>query len=126
MPALEGATSTQVVVDNLNVMYAARQIFIQIESSEKVKRALTHQIRTSGDDTYTTGDLVFYKRANSEQWHDLGTVIVQDGKQILVKHGSTYVRVHACRITHAINSDQNEIHRTNHNYRKNSGNNESK
>ena len=31
-----------------------------------------------------------------------------------------------CRITDAINSDQNEIHRTNHDYRKHSGNNESK
>ena len=36
------------------------------------------------------------------------------------------MRVHTCRITHAINSDQNEIHKTNHSYRKNSGNNESK
>ena len=69
---------------------------------------------------------MFYKRENTEQWHDPGTVIGQDGKQILVKHGSTYVRVHTCRITCAINSDQNEIHRTNHIYWKNSGNNESK
>ena len=29
-------------------------------------------------------------------------------------------------VTHAINSDQTEIHRTNHDYRKSSGNNESK
>ena len=50
----------------------------------------------------------------------------QDGQQILVKHGSTDVRAHTCRITCAVNSDQNEIHRTNHNYRKNFGNNESK
>ena len=69
---------------------------------------------------------MFYKRENTEQWHDPGTVIGQDGKQILVKHGSTYVRVHTCRITCAINSDQNEIHRTTHIYWKNSGNNESK
>ena len=67
--ALEGVTSSQVVADNLNAMHAARQSFIQNESSEKVKCALTHQIRTSGDDTYTPGDLVFYKRGNSEQWH---------------------------------------------------------
>ena len=125
MPAL-GVTSSQVITDDLNAMHAARQAFIQSESSEKVTHALTHQIRTSGDDTYTTEDLVLYKRANSEQWHGPGTVTVQDGKQILVKHGSTYVRVHTCRIKHAINSDQNEIHRTNQDYRKNSGNNESK
>ena len=66
-PALEGVTFSQVVADNLNAMHAARHAFIQNESSEKFKCALTQQIRTSGDDTYTTGDLVFYKRENSEQ-----------------------------------------------------------
>ena len=126
LPALEGVTSSQVVADNLNAMHAARQAFIQNESSEKGKHALTHQIRTSGDDTYTIGDLVFYKRANGEQWHGPGTVIGQDGKQILVKHSFTYMRVHTCKVARAINSDQNEIHRTNHDYRKNSSNNESK
>ena len=126
LPALKGVTSSQVVADNLNAMNAEGQAFIQNESSEKVKCALTHQIITSGDEKYTTGDLVFYKRANSEQWHGPGTVVGQDGKQIFVKYGSTYVRLHTCRITHAINSDQNQIHRTNHDYRKNSGNNESK
>ena len=69
---------------------------------------------------------MFYKRENGEQWHGQGTDIGLDGKQILVKHDSTYVRVHTCRITHAIISDQNEIHRANHDYKKNSGNNQRK
>ena len=83
-------------------MHAARQALIQNEYSEKFKRTLTHQIRTSGDD-YTTGDLVFYKRENSEHWHGPGTVIGQVGKQILVKDGSTYMRVLTSKITHATN-----------------------
>ena len=61
---------------------------------------------------------MFYKRENSEQWHGPGTVTGQDGKQILVKHGSNYVKVNTCRMKRAINSDQNKIHRTNHDYRK--------
>ena len=52
---------------------------------------------------------MFYKRENIEQWHHAGIIIVWDRKQILVKNGSTYVRVETCRITHVINSDQNEI-----------------
>ena len=48
-------------MNNSNAMHAARQTFIQIESSEKVKHTLTHQIRTSGDYAYTAGDLVLYK-----------------------------------------------------------------
>ena len=118
MSALEGVTFSQVVADNLNAKHAARHAFIQNESSEKFKRALTQQIRTSGDDTYTTGDLVFYKRENSEQWHGPGTVTGQDGKQILVKHGSNYLAINTRRMKRAINCDQNKIHRTNHDYRK--------
>ena len=34
--------------------------------------------------------------------------------------------VHTCRITHAINNDQNQIQRANNDYRKNSGNNENR
>ena len=44
-PALESATSNQVVADNLNAMHAARQAFIKNESSEKARQALTHQIK---------------------------------------------------------------------------------
>ena len=110
--ALESVISTQVVADNLKVVRATREAFIQNESSEKIKHA--HQIRTSEDDAYTTGDLMFCKRENSEQWHGQGTIISHNGKQILVKHGSSYVRVHTCRVAHAINSDQ----KTNRGYRK--------
>ena len=35
-----------------------------------------------------TGDSVFYKRNNSNEWKGPGTVIGQDGQQVLVKHGS--------------------------------------
>ena len=88
-------------------MYTARQAFIQSESSDRIRCILQYQTRTSGDGRYFTGDIVYYKRENNSQWHGPGTIIGQDGKQILVKHGSVYVRVHACRITHAIDNDNN-------------------
>lgn len=49
-------------MDNSNAMHAARQTFIQIESSEKVKHTLTHQIKTSGDYAYTQETWCFIKR----------------------------------------------------------------
>ena len=107
-------------------MHAARQSFIQNESNLKIEGGLTHQIRASGNDEYTTGNLVFYKRENNKQWHGPGTVRGQGGKAILVKYSSTNIRIHTCLITHAINSDQNEILRQYHNYRSNSGTNESR
>ena len=45
---------------------------------------------------YFTGDIVYYKRNNSDEWKGLRTVIRQGGQQVLVKHGEFYVRVHAC------------------------------
>ncbi|XP_057314680.1 uncharacterized protein LOC130655883 [Hydractinia symbiolongicarpus] len=98
LPALEGKTSSEIVATNLNAMNAARKTFIQSESAEKVRRALRHQTRTSGDDRFETGDKVFYKRNTSNAWKGPGSVIGQDDKQVLIKHGSSYVRVHPCRI----------------------------
>ena len=47
---------------------------------------------------YLTGDIVYYKRNNSNEWKGPGTVIGQDGQQVLVKHGGSYVRVHPCHL----------------------------
>ena len=41
---------------------------------------------------------MYFKRLNETRWRGPGTVLGQDGQQILVKYGSTYVRVHPCRI----------------------------
>ena len=56
----------------MQCMHQGKHVAIQNESSKKINCTLTHQIRTSGYDSYTTGDLV--------------------------KHSSTYIRVLACRI----------------------------
>ena len=39
-----------------------------------------------------------FKRANSREWNGPATVLGQDGQQVLVKSGSTYIRVHPCRL----------------------------
>ena len=62
LPALENITSSQIVADNLNALHSARENFIKSEASSKLKLALKHQTRTSGDVLYNTGDVVFYKR----------------------------------------------------------------
>ena len=41
---------------------------------------------------------MFYIRANKTAGKGAGTVIGTDGKQILIKHGSFYVRVHSCNM----------------------------
>ena len=58
-----------------------------------------HNVRTSGNVKYVTGDSVFYKKNDSNKWKGPGNIIGKDGQQVVVKHGSVYVRVHPCRLT---------------------------
>ena len=93
LPAHEGKTFREIVVKNLNAMHSARKVFIKSESDEKIRRALRHQTRTSGDTKSLTGNTVFHKRNNNTEWKGPGTVIDQDGQQVRVKHGTSYIRV---------------------------------
>ena len=105
-PALEGVSSSDIVADNLNAMRNARKAYVECESSEKLRRALRHQIRPANAQKYKNGDLVYYKRNESVRWMGPGIVIGWEAKQILVKHGGTYVRVHPCRLMHVTNPDK--------------------
>ena len=82
----------------MNALHKARQAFVASESSEKIKRALRHNVRTSGDIKYFTGDKVYYMRRSKNKWHGPAVVLGQDGQQVLVKHGGVYIRVHPCRL----------------------------
>ena len=42
---------------------------------------------------------MYYKKANDRRWKSPARVLGQDGKQVLVKHGSHYIHVHPCRLT---------------------------
>ena len=97
-PALDVPEVSQVVRNNLNALHSAREDFVRVESEERVKRALKHNIRETSTSDIQTGQEVFYKRADSDRWRGPGVVIGRDGKQVLVKHGGVYVRVHTCRL----------------------------
>ena len=54
--SLDDYSTSEMVRENLNCMHAARQRHIQNESWEKVRRSLRHNVRTSRDVKYVTGD----------------------------------------------------------------------
>ena len=81
---LTAESLSQIVEENLCAMRAARKAFIEAESSKKIKIALSHNIRTSCEEHYEKGDKVFFKRNDSKRWYGPGTVIGQDGKQIII------------------------------------------
>ena len=98
LPALEGISTSEIVANNLNAKHAARKAFVECESSEKLRRAVRHQVRTSIVQSYSNGGMVLFKRNECERWLGPGTVIGWENKQVLVKHGGAYVRVHPTRL----------------------------
>ena len=100
-PGLEDVTASSTVKNNLNAMHSARQEFMKVESSERIRRALRHNVREGSAFTVQSGDHVFYKRNGENQWRGPGIVVGRDGKQVLVKHGGIIVRVHVCRLVSA-------------------------
>ena len=78
---------------------------------EKLRRAMWHNIRTSQDTKYFSGDLVYYKQKDNYYWKGPGTVTGQDGQQVLVKHSSLYVRVYPCQLQLINNMEENELER---------------
>ena len=55
---------------------------------------------------------MYYKRANDRRWKGLTSILGEDNQQVLVKHGSHYIRIHSCRlnleITHVTIQIKNE------------------
>lgn len=98
LPALEGTTTSKVVGEHVAALYSARRAYTQAECSDRIRRALRKQVRTSRDEIYTLGDRVYYKRPDNKEWKGPGKVIGQDGVVVFVRHGGQIVRVHVCRL----------------------------
>ena len=98
LPAMSESTENDILRQHLEAKAKARESFIKAESSAKLQRAMSHNIRSTNNNKYFTGDVVLYKRNNSKKWHGPGTVLGKDGQTVLVKHGHNYVRVHPCRL----------------------------
>ena len=65
VPALTATPLRKIICNNLKAIHKAREAFIASENSEKIRRALAHDIRTSEDIKYITGDHVYFKQADS-------------------------------------------------------------
>ena len=109
-PALTHDATSKIIKQNLEALHRAREAFICAENSERIRRARRANIRSANVNTYTTGDSVYYKRNDNRKWHGPGAVISRDGCQVLIKHGSYYVRVHTCRVIPARTpQDKNQL-----------------
>ena len=74
-PTMEDITPSQLVLKHLNAMHAARKAFTEVESHEKLHRALNSKTRVVTGLMYDLGDLVYYKRKDSDKCKGPGKVI---------------------------------------------------
>ena len=95
-PAGNHLETSEYLTANLNAMHTARQAFIRQESCERLRRALNTKTRNAP--FFINGDLVYYKRNNSREWHGPAKVLGKDSQNYLLKHGGQYIRVHPCRL----------------------------
>ena len=75
-------------------MHEARKASIETEANEKLHYALKSKTRVTNSLMYDLGDCAYYRREDSDKWKGPGTVFGKENKQVLVKHGGSYGRVH--------------------------------
>ena len=68
LPAQEPSTHSDLVRTNLNALHKSRENFIKAESSDRIKRALKHNIRTYSEVDFLPGEKVYYKRNKVKGW----------------------------------------------------------
>ena len=97
-PALEPTTSSEIVRKNLEALHSARKNYIQAESSERIRRALHHKVRSFADEEYKLGEKVYFKKKGHKGWKGPANVIGVDHKNIIVRQGTLVYRVHPCNM----------------------------
>ena len=97
-PALTEESYAKYIEEHLQAMRKSRSAFIHSESSQRIKRALAHNLRSSNDEKYLSGDSVYFKRENEARWHGPAHVVGQDGQYVLVKTQSSWIRVHPSKL----------------------------
>ena len=61
LPALTMETPAKILKENLDAIHKACTAFIACENDERIRRTLTHNVRTTQEINYITGDSVLYK-----------------------------------------------------------------
>ena len=83
LPALETATTSNMVGVNLNALHTTRKSFMEAEASEKIQRSLRSNVKTYADEGFVTGESVYYRRQNCKGWHDPAKALnKEEGKSV--------------------------------------------
>ena len=106
LPALEECDEAGHIKKILKAQSEARECFIKAECDERLKRALKRKVRKHITSlVYEMGDRVYYQRDG--KWKGPGIVVGKENKNVMVKHGGSYFRVHPCSLQ-GVESNENE------------------
>ena len=78
-PAITSTNHGEFLRHYLTNIHKSRKAFIMNENSEKIRRALWHNIRTSNDSIFVSGNSVYYKCICGRRWRGPAAVLVKDG-----------------------------------------------
>ena len=111
---MSSPTANKILIDNVTALHKAKEAYVASKSIKKIHRVLNHNVRTSGEIKYITGYSVYFNRVSERRRRGAGDVLGQDRQQVLVKYGSSYVRIHPCRFALECNHDKtdNNVSRT--------------
>ena len=101
LPGLSRVLSSELVRRNLEAKKKASEEFIKIVDCEKVKRALSSNVRDTKLDKINIGDEVYYKRNDSEEWHGPGKVMLLEKNIATVRYHGCTLRVHGVSLVKA-------------------------
>lgn len=92
LSALQVTATNEIMKNPINSLHRARQPFSNVESSDKIRKALhIHQIIVYLFTKYTM-------RLDNQEWRALDFVIVQDSPVTFIRHGEIFMRAHKCRL----------------------------
>ena len=86
LPALDPVCSSDLVRKNLNAIHRARENFVKAESSERIMKALRHQVRTYSEEEFTNGDKVYYQaRRGRKGWRGPAKILGKESNFVLIR-----------------------------------------
>jgi hypothetical protein len=104
LTTLNSLSSSKVVADHLNAMWEARRTFVELQNSDKLKRALREKVYPSSTAKFVPGDEVYWKR-EGENFRGPATVVGQKNNQVLIWNYGRVVKINPNRVKLVLKAD---------------------
>jgi hypothetical protein len=88
---MESTTKSKALASHINAMHAAREAFIEAESSASLKKALKSKVFPRGENLQK-GDWIYYKKemgkSDGRVWRGPSQIVATNGKKLFIDQGA--------------------------------------